>query len=145
MMPQFNTNDSQDSPLRRLLSTLFTRSANSAPDPYSQSMQQDVLGRTPAPVPTTDQLAAISGIDATVDPYATPLVEPVPSVQRPRQRPTASAHLAPTPAAGYDTQAMDDLTAQLSSPVTEGPNARIDDATRQRALAWALRQNNSQM
>jgi hypothetical protein len=87
-------------------------------------------------------LAAISGIDATVDPYATPLVEPTPSVQRPR--PTARAHLAPTPAPGYDTQAMDDLAAQLSSPVTEGPNARIDDATRQRALAWALRQNNSQ-
>lgn len=138
-MPQFNTADSQDSPLRRLLSTLFTRSANAAPDPYSQSMQQDVLGRAPAPVPTTDQLAAISGIDATVDPYATPLVPPVPSPQRPA--PTARAHLAP--AAGYDTRAMDDLTAQLSSPLVEGPNANIDDATRQRALAWALRQQQS--
>jgi hypothetical protein len=39
-------------------------------------------------------------------------------------------------APAYDTAAMDYLTA----PVTEGPNANIDDETRARALAWALRQ-----
>ena len=40
-------------------------------------------------------------------------------------------------APGYDTAAMDYLT----SPLVEGQNANIDDATRARAIAWALRNN----
>jgi hypothetical protein len=49
-----------------------------------------------------------------------------PMIARPRRR-----------APAYDYAAMDALTA----PVTNGPNANIDDATRQRALEWALRNN----
>ena len=53
------------------------------------------------------------------------------SITRPRPRPRH--------APAYDYAALDALTAPVT--VTEGPNANIDDATRQRALAWALRNN----
>ena len=42
----------------------------------------------------------------------------------------------------YDTYAFDKLMTELSQGPTEGPNVNIDDATRQRALAWALRNNS---
>ena len=60
-----------------------------------------------------------------------------PAVVRPRRGPPA--------APAYDSAGLQALIDQQMNPsagITEGPNARIDDATRQRALAWALRQNS---
>jgi hypothetical protein len=79
----------------------------------------------PMPAAPTDSQAAMIAQNNMNGPMTDANLPPM-SPSRPRRAP-------PT----YDYAAMDALTA----PITEGPNANIDDATRQRALEWALRNN----
>lgn len=71
-----------------------------------------------------------------ITPYPEPPVEVSPAsvaMLQPQHAAMRRRRVVPT----YDHDAMDYLTAQLQ----EGPNSRIDDDTRARALEWALRQN----
>jgi hypothetical protein len=103
--------------LRNLMGKWSTNNAAAQGGIYQE------LGPSPSqgPAPTSDELTAMSGVP---DPLRASLMPPV--------QPTRARRRAPA----YDTAAMDYLTA----PVTEGPNPNIDDETRARALAWALRQ-----
>ena len=65
---------------------------------------------------------------------ATPLSQPPATRRTPHHTPRRAV-----PA--YDTAAMDQLMAAIADGTYEGPNIRIDDDTRARALAWALRNN----
>lgn len=76
----------------------------------------------PTPVPAMgEQLIDITPPPATV----------IPALRQPRRARSVS---------NYDEDGMQQLVDSFQSPV-EGPNANIDDATRQRALLWAMRNN----
>lgn len=69
----------------------------------------------------------------------TPLPEQAAPVAAPMVAPVAAP--APRRAPAYDMEAMQQLVDYINTPISEGPNANIDDVTRARALAWALRNN----
>jgi len=110
--PEFN----QQSPLKTLLAKLMSGwSTNNA------------AGAQSSPY-------AGAGPGAGAEPNLGALAAP----PAPRRGPPAGR-----PAPGYDEMAMDELSMALSGDqgITEGQNANIDDDTRARALAWALRAN----
>ena len=95
-------------------------------DTMLAAQNRSAASAPPMPMAPTDQEAAIMEQRRTVD-------GPMTDANLPAGIRARRARRAP----GYDTAAMDYLT----SPVVEGQNANIDDDTRARALAWALRNN----
>jgi hypothetical protein len=67
----------------------------------------------------------------------TPLAQEQVAMSAPAPRVTPKRRVVPV----YDVQAMQELVDSINTPITEGQNKNIDDVTRARALAWALRNN----
>lgn len=152
--------------LRDLLSSLFSgwetnNAAGAASSPYKGAGLPKMSvgagqaptiydnGGLPADVVQRGRGVMRSQLPQGASGQITPYVE---SEQPPPQMLQSELSIAPPPAAiaparlrarapAYDTQALDNLMMQLSQGPTEGQNANIDDATRQRALVWALRNN----
>ena len=128
------------SDIRSLLSKLFENWHMGAGKAPTIGGEYGVPLKTPAPVPampaapTDAQAQAIA--DANANGPMTDANLPQSITNAPRMQPAAP-----------DQQGMDALMSQLVDPtggITQGPNANIDDGTRQRALMWALRNNPPQ-
>jgi hypothetical protein len=124
--------DSQDSPLRSLIAKLMSSwgSNNAA---ARGGIYGGAPAAAPAPIPSMPQPPT----NAMADEMALGDRNAAALAAAPARRPAAAPARR-----GYDEAGMNRLVGQINSPeLAEGPNARIDDGTRARALAWALRQN----
>ena len=141
-IPNINTRNTPDaSPLSRMIPAISTNNAAAGGGIYGDVglPSMSVGGGTP---PTINQ-PGVSAIAVDRRPLADRLPAPEQSLPEPSLSALMPAAAAVAPsrrprrAPGYDTAAMDYLT----SSIVEGQNANIDDDTRARALAWALRNN----